>query len=82
MIITTNGESVHLKQVSVWNFSGNSIGDDCWDDIVQIVHRSSRLKNINFDGNNFTYIPKDMFEALKKVGKKYFQLREGCIYDV
>lgn len=73
MIITTNGKTVPLKQVSKWDFTDNSLGDECWPMIVEIVKKSPRLKDIILNSNDFTFIPCDMLEALKKVIYSYYQ---------
>lgn len=67
MLVNINSKLIAMKKVASWNLTGNSIGDDCWPAIVEIVNKSPRLKEINLDANNFTFIPKDMLEALKKV---------------
>ena len=59
--------SLSLKKIASWKFDNNSLSDECWDDIVAIVDRSSRLRQIGFDDNEFVSIPKQLFQALKKV---------------
>ena len=62
-----NGTVIKYKEVSELNFKDNELGDECWPAIIEMASNSGKLREICLDGNNFTYIPSKMLEAMKKV---------------